>query len=300
MTFAEVEAARKLYATKRSKTTRICLSIYFVALFLIILTRNYFFIFHISALFLVITVIAIALTTHKEHADYIKSYKAYFVAASLAKIFTNISYNHNSSMPREIVQRVMTTADRYHSNDFMTATYKNINFAQADVHIEEEHTDSDGDKTYVTIFKGRFLVFDFDRNFTTNLQVLSRHFAGARLKHSANHLKFQRIQTESGDFNKNFRIFAEDGVDALYILDPAFMEKIQKLYTDAGHEILLTFIDKKVYIAINDGKDSLEPPHSAKKPLDEQAEIARVQKDIFTITNFVDSLNLDRYFKGEK
>ena len=48
--------------------------------------------------------------------------------------------------------------DRYHSEDYISAEYKNIKFEQSDVHIEEEHesTDSEGHTTttYVTIFKG--------------------------------------------------------------------------------------------------------------------------------------------------
>lgn len=299
MTFNEVENARKLYIAKRTKVIRTCLCIYVPVIILLGMARSVFAGFF-SFFFLVIAIIAISFTTRQERTNYIRAYKAYFVAASLAKVFSNISYSHTASMPRATVSRVMTTADRYSSNDFMTATYKKINFAQADVHIEEEHTDSDGDTTYVTIFKGRFLVFDFNRNFSTNLQVASRHFYGARLSHSANQLKFERIKTESSDFNKKFRVFAEDGVDALYILDPAFMEKVQKLYEDCGHELLLTFIDKKVYIAINDGKDSLEPPRKIKKPLDEKTELEKVKKDILVITNFVDSLNLDRYFKEAK
>ena len=76
------------------------------------------------------------------------------------------------------------------------------------------------------------------------------------------------------------------------------MEKIQNLYNSCGKEFLLTFMNKKLYIAINDGNDSFEPPVSCKYPLDEKAEIAKVEKDTKLITNFVDSLKLDRYYKG--
>ena len=303
MTFKEVENARIAYRQKFNKATFVCVLIFIILAFMLSLLSPFFLIWF-GVFYLIIAIAITSFTTRKEYQQYKSSYKAYFVAASLAKVFTNIKYNHNAGLDPNIVRYAMTTADRYSSNDYMTATYKKINFTQADVHIEEEHTstDNDGDTTtyYVTIFKGRFLVFDFNRNFTTNLQVASRRFYGSRLLHSANHLKFERIKTESNEFNKNFRIFAEDGVDALYILDPAFMEKIEQLYHDCGHEILLTFINKKVYIAINDGKDSLEPPKNTRKPLDEQAELEKVQKDILVITNFVDSLNLNRYFKEQK
>lgn len=325
MTFDEVENTRKLYEIKRSKIIK---KIFIIDIFAVIflLLINFFngsvmlngfgndpaeiivpiitILAQVALISFVVGFFVLLFSTKKEIAAYKDAYKSYFVAASLAKVFSNISYNHAAGLDPAVVRQVMTTADRYNSNDYMTATYKNINFTQADVHTEEKHTtvDSDGHVRtyYVTLFKGRFLIFDFDRNFSTNLQVASRHFYGAKLKHSENQLKFERIKTESTEFNKKFRVFAEDGVDALYILDPAFMEKIQKLYADCRHELLLTFMDKKVYIAINDGRDSLEPPKNIRKPLDENTEIAKVQQDILTITNFVDSLNLDRYFKEPK
>lgn len=303
MTFKEVEDTRIAYYTKHRKATIIAILI-FIAMVVVFGIVFPFILLWLAMVYIVIAIIVVNTKTAKEYQLYKNSYKAYFVANSLAKIFTNINYSHELGLKPEIVRRAMTTADRYSSNDYMTATYKNINFTQADVHIEERHTTTDSNghtrTYYVTIFQGRFLVFDFDRNFSTNLQVASRHFYGSRLRSSSNQLKFEKIKTESGDFNKKFKVYAEDGVDALYILDPAFMEKIQKLYQDCKHEILLTFINKHVYIAINDGKDSLEPPRNIRKPLDEKVELEKVKKDILVITNFVDSLNLDRYFKGGK
>lgn len=303
MTFKEVEDTRIAYQTKRRRAIIIAV-LGFVVLVVVLGLVFPFILLWAALVYFVIAMIVINTKTAKDYQTYKNNYKSYFVANSLAKIFTNINYDHKLGLNPSIVRQAMTTADRYNSNDYMTATYKNINFTQADVHIEERHTTTDSNghtrTYYVTIFQGRFLVFDFDRNFTTNLQVASRHFYGSRLPHSSNQLKFQKIKTESNDFNKKFRVYAEDGVDALYILDPAFMEKIQKLYQDCKHEILLTFINKHVYIAINDKKDSLEPPRSIRKPLDEKAELEKVQKDILVITNFVDSLNLDRYFKGGK
>lgn len=320
MTFEEVEKTRQTYYNKRSKIIKrimivdVCIIIAvvlinllqniaqastddmpFAAVIALIITS-----LQVGIFSFVIGIIILTFTTKKELAAYQKSYKAYFVAQGLQKVFTSIVYNHEAGMPRETVGLVMDTGDIYHSNDFTSGCYKKINFSQADVHIEEEHTDSDGDTTYITTFYGRFLVFDFDRNFTSNLQVASKHFYnGTTSNLSKNGHKFAKIKTESIDFNKNFKIYAQDNVDALYILDPAFMEKVQKLYTDCKHEILLTFVDKKVYIAIYDRKDSFEPPMQ-KTPLNEVAETTKIENDIRVITNFVDSLNLDRYFKGTK
>jgi len=307
MDFATVEKARAALHAKRQNIYKkggiVLLFVVLGALFLRVNgIMSVFFIFFLAFFTFVITTIIASFATAKDYEAYKKAYKTYFVASSLNNVFTNIHYEHQSGFPKQTVAAVMSTADRYSSNDLLTATYKNISFTQADVHTEERHTTTDSNGQthtyYETIFKGRFLIFDFNRNFSFSLQVSSKGFTGEVLPRSASERKFQRITTESGDFNRKFYVYAQDGVDALYILDPAFMEKIQQLYEDCRHDLLLTFMDKKVYIAIDDHEDSFEPPARISQPLNEQAELAKIQQDIKVITNFVDSLKLDRYFKG--
>lgn len=325
MGFQEVENARKSYSEKRKKIAKkisffaIPISVGILILvaalrfgsFLLVLSSEISvfilpmilmvmlpIIFILGMINLAVYLIIISVSTKNELSEYQKLYKAYFVAESFKKVFTDISYSHEAALAPEIVKQVMSTGDKYYSNDLMTAKYKNIGFTQADVRIEVESKSDDG-PDYVVTFKGRFLVFDFDRNFASNLQVSSKSFHGEILPSTNNNRKFERIKTESNEFNKNFLIYAQDGVDALYILDPAFMEKIQNLYNYYNRPLLLTFMDKKVYIAINDWKDSFEIP-SPNKPLNEAAELQKVQQDIFVITNFVDGLKLDKYFRGGK
>jgi len=314
MKFEDVETARQNYLKKRKKISKNTLFVLIPVLtitFMVIAARSSestFFAAFIPALFFpltfcfVIYIIVLSIFTSKEFSAYQKSYKSYFVTKSLAKIFTNINYDHLAAMPKENILQVMTTGDRYSSNDYMTATYKKINFAQADVHTENEYTDSDGDTHYSTVFRGRFLIFDFNRNFDFALQVRTKSFPGAILPKNANtNLKFHKLQTESIDFNQDFVIYGQDGVDTFYILEPAFIEKLHNLHHAVKGELAITFLDSKVYIAINNYKDAFEAPNP-KKPLDEKSETEKVSKDIEAITTFVDSLNLDKYTykKGNK
>lgn len=73
--------------------------------------------------------------------------------------------------------QMMNMGDRFYSNDYFKAKYKNINFESSDVHIQEEHTDSDGDTTYVTIFRAQWFVFDFNKPFKANTQVCAKNFS---------------------------------------------------------------------------------------------------------------------------
>ena len=240
--------------------------------------------------------------SRKAMTAYRDAYKTYFVQQSLAGVFDNLQYDRNSGLPRDVVQNIMTGGDRYHSNDLITAKYKDINFTQADVHTEREHrsTDSNGHTTttYTTIFKGRFLIFDFNRDFKFRLQLVGKNFAGARLVRT-DKTKFEKIETESIEFSKHFTIYAQDGFEAFYILDPAFIEKLQAIGEYYDDRILFGFINKRLYVAVGDNNDSFEPPHP-NKLIDEEAEIKRVKSDIATIVQFVDKLKLNRYMFGGK
>ena len=73
---------------------------------------------------------------------------------------------------------MMDTGDIYSSNDYVEGKYKGILFRQSDVHIQNESTDSDGNTTYTTVFRGRWMIFDFNKPFKANVEVAQKNFGG--------------------------------------------------------------------------------------------------------------------------
>ena len=122
---------------------------------------------------------------------------------------------------------MMNTRDKYHSNDYISAKYKEINFECADVHIEEEYRDSDGDTSYTTIFKGQWFIFDFNKNFKANIQICEKSFRGTKRGVFFSNEVYEKVKMEDVDFNSMFKIYAENELDAFYILTPNMMEKIK-------------------------------------------------------------------------
>ncbi len=265
--------------------------------FFMVIPRSLFIVMLFSILMYLFHPARYSLKTYNE------AYKIYFIKRSLEKVFTNLQYNHATGLPRLFTMSVMSGGDRYHSNDLVMATYNDINFIQADVHTEREHRSRDShghtSTSYTTIFRGRFLVFEFKRDFNFRLELFGKKFPGARLTTGEDGKKYKKFETESVEFNRRFNIYAQDGFEAFYILDPSFMEKIQEIGALYNDNILFGFIDKKMYVAINDNNDSFEPPRPDKF-VDEKTELARVEKDIKTIVQFVDKLALNRYMFGGK
>ena len=313
MTFQELEQARAKYAKKLKIFIIIGLSLFALSIILSLtgvfgfsgssaFSKFNFFSSAISALvmgvfILAITAVIAVLVTHKDAKAYKALYKAYFVEQSLQKTFTDLHYNHNEGMPKEVLKStgMIYTGDIYSSNDFTSGKYKDVAFSQADVHIQEVTTDSDGNTQYQTIFKGRWLVFEFPKPFTFRLQVVEKWF-GANMKphkDKTTKRKIERIHTESVEFDKRFKVYAEDGFEAYYILDPAFISHIEDLDNSRKGKLMLCFIDNKLHVALYDNKDMFEPPNPL-KTLDEQAEFSKINQDIRAVTDYVDFLKLDR------
>ena len=216
---------------------------------------------------------------------------------NLRKTFTDLSYDHQAGLARNLLDLtgMINTGDRYSSNDYTSGKYKNVAFHQSDVHIETRYTDSDGGTYYATIFRGRFMIFEFPKQFNFKLEIVGRSFYAYKKpgKNAKTGQKAQKIATESNEFNRMFRVFGQDGFEAYYILDPAFMVKIMDIATMHKDRVLFAFFENQLIIGLDDGKDSFEPPSPLKK-IDETKESAKATQYIKTITDFVDQLSLDR------
>ena len=252
----------------------------------------------IAFLSAIICIVIIALIKsiliNKKIKTFKQEFKTIFVLNSLKKYFENLTYNAEKGFDESLVEKnnMIDTGDSFHSNDYIEGTYKNINFSQSDIHIEEKHEeeDSDGNKkeVWVTTFLGRLMIFDFNKTFKANLQVVSNHFYARSLK---NKIKYNKIKLEDPEFNKAFTVYAENEHEAFYILTPHFMDRIKEITNKLNCEIMFFFTDNKLHIAINNSKDSFE--WNVLKPINEQTIEENITKDIKVITDFIDELNLN-------
>ena len=263
--------------------------------------EQFFVTFFIITFFdLIMCSIVGAIATGKLNREFKQKYKEYFVLKALNNYFTDLIYDPNRGMPQKVIAdtHMMFMGDRYRSNDYISAKYKGIAFEQADVHIEEEHetTDSKGHTTryYVTIFRGRWMIFDFNKTFKANVQISQKGFGNSYVNKywGKEEQKFKKVEMESEEFNKRFNVFAQSEHDAFYIITPAFMQRIQKLDDVNSGKLLFCFIDNKLHIGLYDGKDAFEPK-SPFKEIDEESTVAEISEDINKVIQFVDELNLD-------
>ena len=265
MTLNDLEGKRKKYRN------RIFLSIIIFAIIVYCITSlatvyNDFIIFLIFSI--IIGVVISIFLTSGPRKKYSKAYKEYFVLKGLKEIFTDLNYEPESGMPYSIIAdtHMMYMGDIYQSNDFISGKYKDVTFSQADVDIQEERetTDSDGNTTtyYVTIFRGRWMIFDFNKEFKANVQVAQKGFGNNIVKKRGLFSKkddnsyYQNVKMESESFNKRFNVYAQSEHEAFYILTPSLMEKIERLDDNNKGKLLLCFINNRLHIGLYDKKDS--------------------------------------------
>ena len=300
--------------TKILKKNKICnytlgillLLILFITLIIVINKRITFvfiiFIIFIEIIFGIAMMIIIKnIINGKDIKKFNKEYKNIYVLNFLKQNFENIIYKPEEGISKKEIKKYNTLnlGEKFTSNDYICGTYKNVKFEQSDIHVQEkyEEEDKDGNKiiTWETIFEGRYMIFDFNKNFKSNVQVISNDFIKRSLPRIKNNKK---VKLEDIEFNKMFKIYSEIEHDAFYILTPHFMEKIKKLYKELDAPIKLTLMENKLHVAVNNGEDSFE--YNVLNPINEEEIEQDIIKDIKLITDFVNELNLDNnLFKKE-
>lgn len=249
---------------------------------------------------LFIPAVASLILSGKANKQFAAAFKQSVVLDSLSSVFTDLTFEPALGISREEIREteMMQTGDRFSSNDLISGQYNGVSFRQSDVHIENESTDSEGHTSYTTIFRGRWMVFDFNKTFVSDLQVVGRHFGANKRKgngffglFASKEKKMEKIELENEAFNKQFTVYAHDTTEAFYLLTPHMMEAMLRLREGIGSPIMLLFFRGQLHVAVNNGKDAFEP--SLFRAYDPAREAEAVLADTRVITSFVDEMRLD-------
>lgn len=108
-----------------------------------------------------------------------------------------------------------------------------------DLDVTKTDRDSDGDRHTVTVYSGIFGYAHFPFEFKCIL-CLNTYF---RYKN----VKLERVNLEDINFNKDYKIYSSNQIEARYILTPNMMEKLSSLKNKLG-SVMLTLVDNKMYI----------------------------------------------------
>lgn len=228
--------------------------------------------------------------------EYSTCYKNLLVRSALQNTFDDYKFYPSLGIGQNEIRftNMMQLGNRYKSEDYIKGVYKGVPFEQSDVLIQNV-TSTGKTTTTVTYFMGRWMIFQFNKDFRCDLQVREKGFSYSKRKNglfAADDEKLHKIEFEDIDFNNKFSVYGQNQAEAFYLLTPQIMEAMRELQEKTNGRIMFCFVHNKLHVAVNDGKDSFNPP--VFKNLDIREECLQINNEINLITRFVDLLNLDK------
>ena len=244
---------------------------------------------------LVLAFIIVLINSTKANKQYRSYYKTHYIDAMIKSVIPSGQYQPDQGFPSAMISStgLIMMGNIYNSEDLITGVYNNVAFQRADVLIQDETTDSEGHSTTTTYFRGRWMVFESNKYFQADLQILQKGFGYAQKRTGIFTRKTDRrhaIETEDMAFNKEFKCFCQNDQEAFYLLTPILMQGLMKLAAESDGKIMVGFVNNVIHVAIKSNKDSLEPPVFRRIS---DKDILEIQREIHAVTSFVEGMRID-------
>jgi len=213
-------------------------------------------------------------------------FKNAFLPEIIEKIYPGSQYYPENGFQKEDVYatKLLRKSDRYYSEDYLSGTYQSIPFESADCKLQNVHHNGKT-TTVVTVFLGRVYRFEFPRNFATEMILIQPGIA-----QKWGYGEYNKIDTESVEFNGGFLVFARDEIGAYKILLPQFMEKLMTLDVNYHDKIALSFMKSTLNVAINNNIDTMDLKMF--KPIDEEF-FRQFEHELNDVASIIDILGED-------
>lgn len=298
-------AKLKLYNTltsleKERKEVYKKLKITIISILIATIVAMYFFlkIFGLQVFFMLIIFAsswAIKYIYTKLTQDFIDDYKAKVIKPLVKSVDKNFKYypNHHINFDYFNDSNLFPQSpDLYYGDDYIGGVIDGVEIEFCDLDIRTKSKNS----TH-TIFQGLFLVADFNKHFKYNTivipdtaQKLFGDMVGNTLqKNNPNRKKL--IKMDDIEFERRFVVYGDDEIETKYILSNSMMQRIVKLQKKSGKNILISFRDTKIFVAIEYNRELFEP--SIKRSLLKDRSIIRYAQILETMKDIVLDLKLN-------
>lgn len=247
--------------------------------------------------------VVIAVVAAGRHKELRAEFKREIVTRVVRYFSPAVRYSPGSGIDRAKFRRgalFKQGIDRYRAEDHVAGKLGLTEFEVSEVHAEYKQTtrDSKGrtSTTWHTIFRGLYLVADFNKAFHGQTVVLPDSleqafgWLGQKLQ-GMNLVRGQLIKLEDVEFEKAFVVYGDDQVEARYILTPVLMQRMLELRRNVGGRVYFSFTGSQVHVAIPSGQNHFEPRLSRALTLDHSAE--EYYQDLVLMTGIIEDLNLN-------
>lgn len=216
----------------------------------------------------------------KKEPSYTEVFKEKIITPLIQNTIEGAVYSPHSGISRLEYRKAdyRDNEDRYKSEDLVLAPLMldgntKIDMMFAEVLTEVEHTDSDGDTTYSTVFSG--LAGQADINKSINSKVYIR--ANGRVSR----FNKNKVSMDMSDFEKIFDVEAEDKILAMRILTSDIMSDMIDLYEKYGYKYEIHILENKLYMRVRTG------PMFEPKVFKSSMEYKTIEKYYLVLTAFM-------------
>ena len=213
------------------------------------------------------------------------NYKARFKREVVSEIFRIVcptaTYEPFKSIAADVfdASAVFNPRGSYWSDDRVRGRIGDTPFEAAEVR-RTYTTGSGKNSTSHVVFEGLFFHLDFNRalNGTTLVQPES-----ARSDQIGDRSGLRLVSLENPEFEREFKVYATNDVEARYILTPTMMEQLLAVRRRAERPVFLGFKDNGAYIGVHYGRSLFEPSIASTTSLEALEEMA----DHFALAEFL-------------
>ncbi|MDR0831640.1 MAG: DUF3137 domain-containing protein [Bacillales bacterium] len=255
----DLELVTKLEDIRKTKFAKIqvhkimalsCFILFLISLIIIFSLRIFNLIFLIFGMLFICGVFLALYFGGKKKVS--QELKEIFYPLVLQNFFTNVAYisRLGISLQRINALNVIKRPDDFKHEDYIKGEYQGLQFEMSEVEFIEVTTDSEGNTSSSTYFRGRWFIFKINNVFHNTLKVIERGIP------SFNDLK--EVKSESIDFNKKYRIKTTNTDFAFFILTPKIMQRLLDMDPLKKNKEIYCFSNNEVHIALGDNKDHFE------------------------------------------
>ncbi|MCW8894853.1 MAG: DUF3137 domain-containing protein [Sulfurimonas sp.] len=199
--------------------------------------------------------------------DYTHEFKMSVIKPLVHAIDNSLLYSSKTHVSEYLFNHsdLFSKPDRMSGNDYVKGKIDDINIQFSDIHAEKRNRNSKGKDSWSTIFKGLFIISEFNKKFQGQTVVLPDtaqntfgNIIGNWLQ-SKNMARDELVKMDDPEFEKEFVVYSTNQVEARYILSSSLMKKLLAFKHKSKHPVHISFIGGQIHMAIEYNKDLFEP-----------------------------------------
>lgn len=227
---------------------------------------------------IVVALLVVVLSYANRASAWRGAFKSQVMTRLVKAIDPSLNYLPNQSISRKEYHQSWLfhnspNPDRYYGEDLIEGRVGQTEIRLSELHTEyrEVYYDREGRRheRWHTIFRGLFIIADFHKDFQGITLVFpdaeQRIFGrfGQWLQNLSAKMGNQPgelVKLEDPEFERMFKVYSTDQIEARYILTPSLMARIVDFAKKTCAPIRLSFVNSKLFLAIPTWHNYFEPP----------------------------------------